>query len=154
MRKTTAPFILATLLAASGLAAAHAAEKELPAGPVRDRHDLMEHVGKNAKTIGDALKSGQHAPITDAARAIQADSAKVLALFPKGSAHPDSRAKDEIWSDWAKFEQANKDMDAKAGALAAAAESGGDVGAAGKAMFGTCKSCHDSFRRPDEDEKH
>lgn len=154
MRKTTAPFILATLLAASGLAAAHAAEKELPAGPVRDRHDLMEHVGDNAKTIGDALKSGQHAPIADAAKAIQADSAKVLALFPKGSTHPDSRAKDEIWSDWAKFEQANKDMDAKAGALAAAAERGGDVGAAGKALFGTCKSCHDSFRRPDEDEKH
>lgn len=157
MRKTSTPnFLTATLaaaLAVGSFACAHAAEKELPAGPIRDRHELMEGVGKNAKTIGDALKSGKHDPIEAAAKGIQADAAKVLALFPKGSTDPNSRAKDEIWSDWAKFEKINNDMGTKAGELAAAAAAKGDVGAAADAMYGTCKSCHDGFRKPEE-KKH
>lgn len=152
MRKTLSPLLLAATLAA-GVAFAHAAEKELPAGPIRDRNELMEGIGKNAKVIGDALKSSKHDPIADAAKAIQADSAKALALFPKGSTHPNSRAKDEIWTEWAKFEQGNNDMGVKAGELAAAATTGGNVGKAADAMFGTCKSCHDNFRKPEE-KKH
>lgn len=152
-KSRTAPILLAATLTIAGLAFAHEGEKELPAGPIRDRHELMEDIGKNAKTIGDALKSGKHDPIEAAAKGIEADSAKVLALFPKGSTDPNSRAKDEIWADWAKFERINKDMGTKAGELAAAAAAKGDVGAAANAMFGTCKSCHDDFRKPEE-KKH
>ncbi|HYC55669.1 MAG TPA: cytochrome c, partial [Candidatus Binatia bacterium] len=83
---------------------------------------------------------------------IQADAAKAAALFPKGSTHEYSRAKPEIWDQWAKFEELMKDLEVKAGALASAAKSGGDVGGASKAMFGNCKSCHDQFRKPEEDE--
>lgn len=153
MRKTTTRLVFAATLTFTGLAYAHAAGKELPAGPIHDRHELMEQVGDHAEIIGKALKSGAHDPIAGAAKSIQADAAKVLALFPKDSTHPASRAKDEIWSDWAKFEQTNKDMESKAGALAAAAGSGGDVGQAAKEMFATCKSCHDAFRKPEE-KKH
>jgi cytochrome c556 len=150
MRKNLSPVLLAATLAAAGVACAHAAEKELPTGPIRDRHELMEGIGKNAKVIGDALKSSKHDPIADAAKSIQADSAKVLALFPKDSTHPNSRAKDEIWTDWAKFEKINDDMGVKAGELATAATTGGNVGKAADAMFGTCKGCHDDFRKPEE----
>ena len=74
----------------------------------------------------------------------------MLALFPKGSTDPKSRAKDEIWANWDKFEGLMKELEAKAGELAAAAANKGDVRAASKAMFGNCKSCHDDFRKPEE----
>lgn len=152
-RHSFAFLVLGAAVAAAGIV--HAGKgADLPAGPIRDRHELMEHIGKNAKVIGDAMKAGKLDPVAGAAREIQADAGKVLALFPKGSTHPDSRALDAIWTDWAKFESINKDFEAKAGELAAAASSGGDVGAASKAMFGTCKSCHDAFRKPEEDAKH
>jgi cytochrome c556 len=139
----------AALVAASGTAFADKA-KDLPAGPILDRHELMEGIGGNAKKIGDALKSGNHEPIAKAAEDIQTAAGNALPLFPKDSLHPNSRAKPEIWQDWAKFEELMKGMEAKAGELASAAKSGGDAGAAANAMFGNCKSCHDSFRKPEE----
>ena len=153
MRKTVTPLLLAATLVAGVVASAQASGKDLPAGPIHDRYELMEGIGDNAKVIGDALKSGKHDPIADAAKAIQADAAKALPLFPKGSTHPNSRAKDEIWSDWAKFEKINKELETRAGELAATATAGGNVGKAADAMFGTCKTCHDSFRKPEE-KKH
>lgn len=148
--------ILAATAALSAALAVHASEEghaRLPAGPIHDRHELMEGVGDNAKLIGDSLKAGNLERVASAARDIQAAMGKALPLFPKGSTHPDSRAKDEIWSDWAKFEQTMKDCEARAGELVAAASSGGDASAASKAMFGACKSCHDGFRKPDEKAK-
>ena len=37
-------------------------EANLPPGPIHDRHELMEGIGKNAKKIGDALKAGKMGP--------------------------------------------------------------------------------------------
>jgi len=125
-------------------------EKDLPPGPIRDRHELMEKIGDDAETIGNALKSGKHDPIAKAAEDIHASSGKILPLFPKGSTDPKSRAKPEIWDNWDKFEKLSKELEQKSADLAAAAKSGGDVGAAAKAMFGNCKSCHDDFRKPEE----
>jgi cytochrome c556 len=149
MKKRIATSVLTLSLAAAGLAMA----ADLPPGPIHDRHELMEEIGDNAKKIGDALKAGNLEPVPAAANAIKADAGKALALFPKGSTHPDSRAKDEIWTSWDKFEAGMKDLEVKAGELATAAENKGDVGAASKAMFGNCKSCHDNFRKPEEKEK-
>jgi cytochrome c556 len=126
-------------------------EKDLPEGPIRDRHHLMHEIGDNAKIIGDALKAHNFSPVAEAAQKIQADAPKIAALFPKGSTHPKSRAKPEIWTQWAKFEEGTKQLEAKAGALATAAKENGDVPAAGKALFGACKSCHDDFRVPEKE---
>jgi len=146
---TIAILVATTAIAAAGIV--HASKgHDLPAGPIHDRHELMEEIGKNAKQIGDALKSGKLDPVAGAAKTIQADAAKALTLFPEGSTHPDSRAKDEIWTEWAKFESLMKELESKAGELATAASSGGDSDAASKAMFGTCKSCHDQFRKPEK----
>ena len=134
-------------------ATAHEHDEDLPAGPVRERHELMEGVGKNSKTIGNALKAHDFKAVAPAAEKIQADSAKIASLFPPGSAHPKSRAKPEIWTNWPKFEANTKELGTKAGALAAAAKSGGDVEAAADAMFATCKSCHDDFRVPEKKAK-
>lgn len=140
------------MFGAASLAQAHEA-KDLPAGPIRDRHELMEGIGKNAKTIGDALKAGRIGPesgIAPAAMEISTSASKIPGLFPKGSTDPKSRAKPEIWTDWKKFEDISKQLQARAAELANEASAGGDVAGKAKDMFGTCKSCHDDFRVPEK----
>lgn len=141
------------LVGSTAVCRAHGSADKLPEGPLRDRHELMEGIGKNAKVIGDAMKSGKLEGVAPAAEKIEAAAGKVLALFPKGSTHEHSRAKAEIWSDWDKFESITKAMGSSAGELAAAAKAGGDVPQAAQKMFGTCKACHDSFRLPEKKEK-
>jgi cytochrome c556 len=138
------------VLGAVGVVGAHMESEKLPAGPIRDRHELMEGIGKNSKIIGDAVKSGKVDGVAEAAEKIQASAAKIPGLFPKDSTDPKSRAKPEIWAKWAQFEAIAKRLDATAGELATAAKSGGDVPAAAKSMFGTCKTCHDDFRKPEK----
>ncbi len=142
---------IAGWVSASAVSLAHAGKEPLPEGPIRDRHELMERVGKQAKIIGDALKSGRLDPVGGAAEKIAEEAGKALPLFPAGSTHPRSRAKEEIWQNWEEFERLMKSLEADARATASAAAAGGDVRAAANKMFGNCKSCHDRFRLP---EKH
>jgi cytochrome c556 len=137
--------VLAFLLAV-GASAASAGD------PVKDRHELMEGVGKNAKRIGDALKAGTPADAAAPAQAIADAMDHFGALFPEGSQDPKSRAKPEIWTDRAKFDGMIVTMKEKATAFAAAARSGGDAGKAASPMWRACKSCHDAFRVPKEGE--
>ncbi|MGD9763834.1 MAG: cytochrome c [Candidatus Binatia bacterium] len=130
---------------------------DLPAGPIRDRHELMEDIGKQAKAINDALKAGATGEnakqIQAAATAIAADAPKIAPLFPSGSTHPKSRALPAIWSDWGAFDQSAKELETSATALATAAGSGdaAAIKAKSREMFTTCKTCHDHCRQPDED---
>jgi cytochrome c556 len=151
MRKTLMILGLA-FIGLCGLTAVRAAEPEpkLPPGPILDRHELMKGIGKNAKVIGDAMKSGNFAPVGEAAEKIQTAAAKITALFPPGSTHANSRAKPEIWTDWPKFETGTKQLETSAGALASAAKSGGNIPTAAQTMFDSCKSCHDQFRVPEK----
>lgn len=149
-KKWTIAIPVLALLATVALASAHEAKEELPAGPIRDRHELMKGIGDNAKIVGDAMKSGDFGPVGEAAEKIHASAAKILPLFPKGSTDPKSRAKPEIWTHWPKFEADAKDLEKTAAALVAAAESGGNVPTAAKTMFGSCKTCHDQFRVPEK----
>jgi len=143
----------AALLAGSAaIGYAHADEKELPAGPIHDRHEIMEHVGDDAKAIGAAAKAGKPADAVAPAEAIAAALEKFPGMFPAGSESPLSRAKPEIWTDKAKFDEMAKDGREAALALAAAAKSGGDLKAASGKMFQTCKGCREHFRKPEEGE--
>jgi cytochrome c556 len=128
------------------------AEKKLPPGPIHDRHELMEKVGDDAKAIGAASKAGKPADAVAPAEAIAAALQKAPSLFPPGSESPLSRAKPNVWTEKAKFDElAMKGHDA-ALALAAAAKAGGELKEPSSAMFKTCKACHDQFRLPKEGE--
>ena len=140
----------AVLCSLSAVADDHEHHKKLPAGPIHDRHELMEEIGRHAKKIGEANKKGDKKAIVPEAEAIATKAQKVTALFPPGSTHPNSRAKPEIWKDWAKFETDAAAMQKAAANLAQVAAAGGDTGAAGKQLFDNCKSCHDSFRVPED----
>jgi cytochrome c556 len=136
------------IISTLGVATAHAPSHTLPAGPIRDRHELMEDIGRNAKIINDALKTGSADRITGAAEKIQASATKIPGLFPPGSTDPKSRAKSEIWANWDKFAANAQKLHDSAGALAAAARNNGDVKRAADDVFAICKSCHDDFRVP------
>lgn len=147
------PIVLAVLAVTGSLtiaAVSIAADKERPAGPIKDRYELMKGIGKNAKIIGDAMKAGNTEGVATAAAQIQTAAAKALPLFPPNSIDPSSRAKPNIWTDWSKFESDMKDLEARAGELGEAVKSGGDVAAASQRMFDACKSCHDQFRAPEK----
>jgi len=140
--------------AASGARALEATD--LPAGPIRDRHELMEGIGKNAKIIGDAVKAHMFGPesgIGPAAQKIETSAAKIPGLFPPGSTNPKSRAKAEIWTNWKKFEETAKLLEARAGVLAMESQAGGNIPAKANEMFAVCKSCHDEFRKPEKKAK-
>ena len=68
-----------------GLALAHVAEHELPAGPIRERHELMEDMGKQAKALNGALQAGNTAGVAAPAEAIARLAAGIVKLFPPGS---------------------------------------------------------------------
>jgi cytochrome c556 len=131
-------------------AVAHENMEELPAGPIRDRHELMEGIGDHAKKIGGALKQGTTDGVADAAEVIHTKSKEIDGLFPKDSTDPKSRAKPEIWEHWAEFERLSASLQKDSAALAKTARDGGDVPAAAHKMFDNCKSCHDQFRVPED----
>lgn len=82
------------------------------------------------------------------AEAIAAQAGKQLQHFPAGSDKGNTKAKPEIWANWAQFEANMKDLEAKAAAVATAAKANNmdGVKAGFAAMGGACGTCHKSFR--------
>lgn len=82
------------------------------------------------------------------AEAIAAQAGKQLQHFPAGSDKGNTKAKPEIWANWAQFEANMKDLESKAAATATAAKAGNidGVKAGFAAMGGACGTCHKSFR--------
>jgi cytochrome c556 len=72
-----------------------------------------------------------------------------LAGFTPGSDKGDTRAKPEIWTDTAKFKAVGDKLNADAVKLLAAAKSGNldAIKAAVGPVGGSCKACHDDFRK-------
>ena len=68
--------------------------------------------------------------------------------FAAGTDKGDTKAKPEIWTDKAKFDDYAKKMQAELTKLSAAAKTGNldNVKVAVNAAGGACKSCHDDFR--------
>jgi cytochrome c556 len=130
--------------------------KHLPEGkdPIAFRNYLMENVGGNAKEINDKLKAGQPAAVKVNAQAIALHATRIPELFPKGSTSETSKAKAEIWQKWDEFVKSAESLRNEADQLAVTAADGkaDAVGAQAKKVFGSCKGCHDSFRKPEKKE--
>jgi cytochrome c556 len=123
-------------------------EEALPEGPIRERHELMEGMAADAKAISAANREGDTKAVVQPAQRIGEASARIAPLFPNGSLHPGSRAKPDIWQDFAEFEAQTKALGVKAAALAKIAREGGDTNAATKELMMRCKQCHEAFRTP------
>ena len=91
--------------------------------PAHQRHEAMETVQESFKPLrAIAVKEAPFdaAVVKKNASTILEKLKEAHGQFPEGSGGGDSRAKPEIWSDRAGFDQAMKDAQAAATAMAAA----------------------------------
>ena len=72
----------------------------------------------------------------------------VMNAFKQKTSGGDTRAKPEIWENWADFEQKVKDLQAATADFLAAAKSGGPEAAGAKLgpVGDACKGCHEKYR--------
>jgi cytochrome c556 len=87
-----------------------------------------------------------------AARSLAGWAKAIPGMFPAGSTAANSGALPTIWSDRAGFEAKAADYAAAATKLADLAKAGDKPGFAAQfaVVGGTCKACHDSYRKPDQ----
>jgi cytochrome c556 len=118
--------------------------------PAHQRHEAMETVQESFKPLrAIAVKEAPFdaAVVKKNATTILEKLKEAHGLFPEGSGGGDSRAKAEIWTDRAGFDQKMKDAQAAATAMAAVTEEAAFVPAM-KSLGGACKGCHDKYRLP------
>ena len=115
------------------------------------RNIAMTTLGKNMKAIARGLKAGSVTPeMIKQADAISQIADRLTDLFPKGQEKEDSRAKPEIWTDFAGFKKANQNFVVASAALVKAMASGDAIAAkaAQKRTGKTCGGCHKPYRLP------
>lgn len=144
------------LLAAAAVAAALApmaahAQFAKPEDAIKYRQSAFSLMGNHFGRIG-AMVNGR-APYdakiaTDNANLLVALSRLPGGAFPTGSESGlNTRAKPEIWRDNAKFVAAYERMVGEMAKLPAAAGAEGTLKTQFGAVAGTCKGCHDDYRR-------
>lgn len=121
----------------------------------KQRHHNFEAMGKAMKGVFDEFKKpSANLATIKANSAILAQSArKVGGHFPKGTG-PGAGVKTDalasIWEKPAEFKAATDRLVTSTAGLQAAANAGdlAKIKAAAGAVGGSCKGCHDSFRKP------
>ena len=148
--KTSIALILASVAAALSMPAA--AQFAKPEDAVKYRKASFTVMGTHFSRLG-AMASGR-APFDAKVAAENADLVATLsklpwAAFGEGTDKRETRAKPEIWKDAAKFKEAEDKFIAEAAKLQAAAKTGNldALKTAFAATGGTCKACHDNFRK-------
>ena len=148
--RNIASFILAA--AAITLAAPASAQFAKPEDAIKYRKSALTVMATHFGRVA-AMASGR-APFDAKAAADNAAIADAMAKLPwaafvEGSDKGDTKAKADIWSDGAKFKDANQKMQGEMSKLAVAAKTGSldSIKAAVGATAGACKACHDVFRK-------
>jgi cytochrome c556 len=154
---TVAAVVVAGGLWAFNASSAHEGHaKHLPDSKdvIAFRTYLMENVGDNAKEMNDKIKAGKIAAAKVNAQAIALHATRIPEFFPQGSTSETSKAKPEIWQKWDEFVKAADTLKTESDHLVVTIVEGkGDeVATQMKKVFGSCKSCHDSFRKPEKKE--
>lgn len=152
MRPLAHGITLASLLAlatTSGVAIADSA----PDAAIQYRQAVMKAVGGNTKGLAMIVKG--EVPFTDNlanhARGLANASQLAGSAFKQnthGQGSEKTTAKENIWTEWSKFEAGLKKLQEASAKLAELAEAGDAKGAAEQlgAVGKTCKGCHDDFR--------
>ena len=148
--KSIASLVLAA--AAVTLSAPASAQFAKPEDAIKYRQSAMSVMGTHFGRVA-AMANGRIPFNADAAasNAAIAESMSKLpwAGFAEGTDAGNTKAKPEIWSDAAKFKTAQDNMQAEMTKLASIAKGGNidAIKAAVGATGGTCKACHDNFRK-------
>ncbi len=141
-------------LAAAALAAlpASAQSFQKPEDAIKYRKSAFTVLAAHFGTLG-AMANGRM-PYDAQVAARSGDVVAIAATLPwagfgPGTDKGDTRAKPEIWSEQAKFKEGADKMQAELTKLAAAAKTGSvdNLKASFGAAAGTCKACHDAYRK-------
>ena len=151
----TAGFVGAVAVAAMLLVPADSLVAASGEEAIKERKALMKNISKNWKPIKAYAKGkGTPADVAKHAAVMNADSKKILALFPKGTGRGDfpdkvTRALPAIWNDWSGFEKVTNVMIEETAKLERVAKAGNkeaivqQIGLTGKLG---CGGCHKPFR--------
>ena len=150
--KTTRCSLVLGLAAMSGLTPA-SAQSPAPTAMVQPRQALFREIGTAFKNINDELKKDSFGKymMSSSARQIAGNLRQAQAMFPAGSGPAPgikTRARPEIWSDRAKFDQAAGAATFEADKLVAVMR-GNDpevIRSQARALGEACKDCHSQFR--------
>ena len=145
-------FVSSSRTAVIGLVAVIGVTGAAFAGPIEDRQANMKNVGKAMGALAAIAK--KEAPfdagvVNTNATSLGDNVKQAKAHFPDGSATGDTEtwAKSEIWQNKADFD-AKADKAVEAAMQMASVTEEADFGAALGALGGTCKACHEDYRRP------
>lgn len=148
--KKIVPFFLAAV--AITLTAPASAQFAKADDAVKYRKNALFVMQQNFGRLG-AMAAGK-APFDATVAAESAAVAEFMGKLPwvafgEGTDKGDTRAKPEIWKEPAKFKEYADKMQVEMGKLALAAKTGNldSIKAAVTATGGTCKTCHDAFRK-------
>jgi cytochrome c556 len=140
----------------ASFAAAALAQGTAPADVIKARQAGMKAVGAGFKGLMEQTRGTPDAvTVKRHAASIAAQSPKVPAWFGPGTASAPglkTGARAEIWTQMPAFRKAAAEFDAQAKRTLALANAG-DMAALGpqvRALGGTCKTCHDSFRAKED----
>jgi len=142
------------LLIAALLASTTSAQAEEPENYIKYRQAMMTAIGGHNGAATQIMR-GKVDPEGDLvmhANALAALSSNIPRLFPEGSDFGETKAKDEIWSQWDKFEQAANDAKMATAAFSEAVSSGDAdrIAKTFKDVGDSCKGCHKEFRQKDD----
>ena len=115
---------IATLLSLASLACA-----DEPENFIKYRQSMMAAIGGHNGSASQILRGRVTPPghLAMHANALRDLTADLAALFPEGSDFGETKARADIWSDWAGFEKAANDAKTATAAFAEAV-TGGDAG--------------------------
>lgn len=140
-------FVSTTLIAALTFTATIVLAADATDPTVKARQELMDVIGMNTKVLGE-MASGKAAFDAAAAKAAKdaliAAAAEIPAKFEPQATDPATKAKAEIWADFAKFKAEADELSEVVADLDTASV---DTVKAGMGAVGAvCKDCHTAFR--------
>ncbi|PKO59667.1 MAG: cytochrome C [Betaproteobacteria bacterium HGW-Betaproteobacteria-18] len=148
MKKLTAYLLTG---AALSLAVPASAQFSKPENAIKYRQSAMFMMSQNFGRVAGMVAG--RIPFDAKVAAESAAVAEFMAKLPwdgfgPGTDFGQTKAKPEIWTNKAKFDDYAKKMQNEMGKLAAAAKAGNldNIKAAVNATGGACKSCHDDFQ--------
>jgi cytochrome c556 len=142
------------LMVAALIASTANVQAEEPENDIKYRQAMMKAIGGHSGAASQIVR-GKVEPEGDLlmhALALAELSRNITRLFPAGSDFGETKAKQEIWDQWPKFEQAAENAK-KATAEFAAAAAGGNsaqIANAFKDVGKSCKGCHKDFREKED----
>jgi cytochrome c556 len=140
------------LLAGSLLTACGEPEDTRPGQPVKTRQAAFKDILRAYEPITKMVKDDNIDPekFATLSATLMTKRDGPWSHFGPDTNYPPTKAKPEVWEKAAAFDEAKSEFMAATDAMHAAAQSGDKsqmVDAYGR-VFQSCKSCHDSFRKP------